>query len=324
MCTSMAFVSGDFYFGRNMDLEGSFGEKIVITPRNFPFPFRHGKTLESHYAMIGMASIRSGYPLYAEGANEKGLCITGLSFSDNAFYPDETDKSCYNIATFELIPWILGTCATAEEAREKLKKTRIVSTAFEESLPPAQLHWHIADRKCSLVLEVMQDGMHLYENPTGVLTNNPPFPFHLANLNCYLNLTNAFPRNRFDSDLPLRALGVGFGSIGLPGDSTSVSRFVRTVFYKNHSLPAENEEEAVSQFFHIMDGVSMIRGAQLGFHGAPCQTTYTCCFNATKGIFYYKTYENSRITAVNLAAHSLDAKKLTSFDLIREQQFFYL
>lgn len=116
MCTSMAFVSGDFYFGRNMDLEGSFGEKVVITPRNFPLPLRHGKTLSTHYAMIGMANVVSGYPLYAEGANEKGLCITGLSFSGNAFYPDEAEPSRLPIATFELIPWLLGTCATTAEA----------------------------------------------------------------------------------------------------------------------------------------------------------------------------------------------------------------
>lgn len=150
MCTSMAFVSGDFYFGRNMDLEGSFGEKVVITPRNFPLPLRHGKTLSTHYAMIGMANVVSGYPLYAEGANEKGLCITGLSFSGNAFYPDEAEPSRLPIATFELIPWLLGTCATTAEAKERLMEVQIVSTAFREDIQPAELHWHIADRERSL------------------------------------------------------------------------------------------------------------------------------------------------------------------------------
>ena len=320
MCTSMAFVSGDFYFGRNMDLEVSFGQRVVITPRNFPLPLRHGKTLSTHYAMIGMANVVSGYPLYAEGANEKGLCITGLSFSGNAFYPDEAEPSRLPIATFELIPWLLGTCATTAEAKERLMEVQIVSTAFREDIQPAELHWHIADRERSLVLEVMKDGMHLYDNPTGVVTNNPPFPFHLSNLNCYLNLTPAFPENRFDPGLPLQAFGVGFGSVGLPGDSTSVSRFVRTLFYKNHSLPTGSEEEAVTQFFHIMDGVSMVRGAQLGYRGDPCQTTYTCCVNATKGIFYYKTYENNQITAVDLFSRPLDGEDLVAFELIRSQR----
>lgn len=324
MCTSLAFLSNDFYFGRNMDLEKSFGEKIVVTPRNYPFQFRHEKSIPHHYAITGIASPVSNYPLYAEAANEKGLCITGLSFSGNAFYSNECKASMHNIATFELIPWLLSTCANVEDARCLLRETHIVSTPFREDIQPAELHWHIADCKESITLEVMKDGMHIYDNPVGVLTNNPPFPFHLSNLNCYCNLTAEFPQNHFASDLSLKALGVGFGSMGLPGDSTSVSRFVRTVFYKYNSLPMETEDESVSQFFHIMDGVAMVRGAQLGFQGEPCQTIYTSCINASKGILYYKTYDNNQITALTLFDEKLDAETLSVHELEKKQHFHYI
>ena len=136
MCTAITFQTKDFYFGRTMDYDISYNEEIAITPRNMPFYFRHTKELSHHYALIGMAYVNGGYPLYYEAVNEKGLGMAGLNFPGNAaFYEREEGKD--NIAQFEMIPWILGQCESVKEARDLLAHLNLVNTSFHEDLPTA-------------------------------------------------------------------------------------------------------------------------------------------------------------------------------------------
>ena len=111
MCTAATYRTNDSYFGRNLDLERSYHESVTITPRNFRLDFRREDPMDSHLAMIGMATVANGYPLYYDATNEMGLSMAGLNFPENAVYRPEVD-GMDNIATFELIPWILGRCAT--------------------------------------------------------------------------------------------------------------------------------------------------------------------------------------------------------------------
>ena len=152
MCTAVSYVNGDHYFGRTLDYEFSYGEQVVFTPRNFPLLFRHMKQLDSHYAMIGMAFVQGGFPLYYDGVNEKGLAVAGLNFVRNAVYDKPQANKC-NVAQFEFVPWLLATCATVTEAKERLGSCCITDTAFSPELPPAQLHWLIADQNSSIVVE---------------------------------------------------------------------------------------------------------------------------------------------------------------------------
>lgn len=310
MCTSMTFQTKEHYYGRNMDLEYPFGERVLIVPRNYPISLRHGGSIEKHYAMIGMAAQGFSYPLYAEAANEKGLYMAGLNFPGNAHFPQAEEEAEGQIAVFELIPWLLGTCADVREACGRLKQARIVGTPYEPGLPAAPLHWHIADRQESVVMEIMEDGVHIYENPVGVLTNNPPFPFHMTNLNCYLNLTAEHPGNRFHDAYELKPFAGGMGAMGLPGDASSVSRFVRTAFYKANSACGDGEEESVAQVFHILDGVGMIKGSVLDPQGRCSWTVYSCCINADRGVYYFKTYENLRIRRAALEDADLEGREL--------------
>ena len=155
MCTAATYQTKDFYFGRNLDYERSYGESVVIMPRNRPLPLRHGAALETHYAMIGMAHMQDGFPLYYDAVNEKGLCIAGLNFVGNAVYhPPMAERE--NVAQFELIPWLLGRCATLAEARQLLERVNITDTPFCAGLPAAQLHWMVADRTgCLVVLSLI-------------------------------------------------------------------------------------------------------------------------------------------------------------------------
>lgn len=323
MCTSLTFQSSDFYFGRNLDLEYNFGEKIVITPRQYPFIFKFAGTLSEHYAIIGTAQITDGCPLYAEAVNEKGLCLAALNFPGNAVYAETPESGKTNLAPFELFGFLLGTCATVKEAEEKLKAVCITHTAFKDGYPVAPLHWHIADKDQSLVLECTKDGMHLYENPVGVLTNNPPFPFQLTNLQNYMHLTSNPPENRFAPALKLAPYGQGMGALGLPGDASPASRFVRAAFCKwNTELPS-GEEASVTQFFHILDNVAMVAGSVRTQENKFDRTTYSSCINASRGIYYYKTYNNNQISAVSMHKTDLDGCAPVVFEQVNRQQICY-
>ncbi len=323
MCTSLTFQTSDFYFGRNLDLEYNFGEKIVITPRQYPFIFKFAGTLSEHYAIIGTAQITDGCPLYAEAVNEKGLCLAALNFPGNAVYAEAPESGKTNLAPFELFGFLLGTCATVKEAEEKLKAVCITHTAFKDGYPVAPLHWHIADKDQSLVLECTKDGMHLYENPVGVLTNNPPFPFQLTNLQNYMHLTSNPPENRFAPALKLAPYGQGMGALGLPGDASPASRFVRAAFCKwNSELPI-GEEASVTQFFHILDNVAMVAGSVRTQENKFDRTTYSSCINASRGIYYYKTYNNNQISAVSMHKTDLDGCAPVVFEQVNRQQICY-
>lgn len=309
MCTCITCENGGFYFGRNLDLDVSFGEHVVITPRRFPLRFVRLPALNEHYAMVGMAAAPEKFPLYAEAVNEKGLCMAGLNFPDNAVYRKEK-KGMFNPASFELIPWLLGRCGSVEEAEALLKNTNITEDSFSASLSPAPLHWMLADSRRCLVLEPVGEGLNILENPVGVLTNNPPFAYHSWNLNHYLNLQAAPAVNRFAAGLNLKPCSQGVGAAGLPGDASSVSRFIRAAFLKWNSVSGKTEKENVSQFFHILDAVAMVRGSVLTPQGAWDITTYSCCINAGSGVYYYKTYEDSRIRRVDMMAGELSGSAL--------------
>ncbi len=322
MCTSIAMKRDHFYFGRNMDLQYEFGERIVITPCNYPFSFRKAGEMKSHYAMIGMATVMGGYPMYAEAANEKGLCIAGLNFPDNAYYSTVMDSSKANISPFELIPWLLGRCASLAEARKLLENTCLVAIPFSEKVPLATLHWHIADKTGSIVLEATACGMRIYENPVGIMTNNPPFEFHMQNLCQYMNLTPKQPDNCFHTVTGLKPFSLGQGSVGLPGDFSSPSRFVKASYLLLNSDCKKDDESSLTQFFHLLGSVSMVRGAVIVPDGRYEITTYSCCIDADRGIYYYTTYSNHQITAVSLRNVNLKCSKLIEFPLRKEQQIF--
>lgn len=312
MCTCITYKNKDFYFGRNLDIDCSFGEQVVVTPRNFSLEFRNTQQEKRHYAMIGMASADDRFPLYAEAVNEKGLCMAGLNFPGNAYYQKAEGRGL-EIASFEVIPWILGRCSSVAEAERYLGEMRIVDTAFAEKMPPAPLHWMLADKEKCLVLEAVREGLKVYENPVGVLTNNPPFDYHRMNLNNYLGLSAENPENRFAEDLELKTYAQGMGGIGLPGDASSASRFIRAAFLKWNSAAPEEEKANVSQFFHILDSVAMVRGAVVTEAGTYDITTYSCCINAATGAYYYKTYDDSRVRRTDLSQADPEGSVLCFF-----------
>lgn len=319
MCTAVSYQTKNHYFGRNLDLEGSFRETVTITPRNYPFWFRCTGKLEHHYAMIGMAYVNEGYPLYYEATNEKGLSMAGLNFPGNAQYmPKVNGKD--NVSPFEFIPWILGQCANLTQAEKLLKHINLVDVSFSEQLPLSPLHWMIADKNGCLTVESVREGLKIYDNPAKVLTNNPTFDIMLFQLNNYMHLSNKPPVNRFASNLELNTYSRGMGAMGLPGDLSSISRFVKAAFTRLNSVAGESESESISQFFHILGSVEQQRGCVQVPDGSYELTIYSSCCNTDKGIYYYTTYENSQITGIDMYREDLEGRTLVSYPLVQGQQ----
>ncbi len=322
MCTALNLTTKDHYFGRTLDLDCSYGEEVCVMPRNFPLELRCRDNLDHHYAMIGMATVVAGTPLFYDATNECGLSMAGLNFPGNAYYtPMNACKD--NVTPFEFIPWILGQCRSVAEARPLLERINLVDIPFNERLPLSPLHWMIDDRKEAIVVEQMQDGLHIHENPVGVLTNNPPFEYHLTHLNNYRNLRVDSGENTFANNLSLNVYCQGMGAIGLPGDVSSMSRFVRAAFERANSVCADDEVSSVSQFFHLLGSVEMVRGCCLTDTGKWDITVYISCMNTDKGLYYYTTYDNRQITCVDLHRTDWNSNAVSRFPLKSKQGIQY-
>jgi len=334
MCTAVTHTTKDHYFGRTFDWEVSYGEQIVVTPRKYPFCFRKMPSMEEHFAMIGIAvtvpgesSGKSDYPLYYDAINEKGLGMAGLNFPNNADYK-VYEEGKENIAPFELIPWILGQCETVEDAQKVLSRLNLVKIPFSEQFPLSPLHWIIADRNRSITVECVREGLKVYENPVGVLTNNPPFPMHLFHMTNFMQLTKKEPAVQFAEGLEWEPYSRGMGAMGLPGDWSSASRFVRCAFAKLNAVSGKEEEESVSQFFHILGSVEQKRGCVLletKEDGSEIYeiSIYTSCCNLDRGLYYYKTYDNSVVHCVDMYREDLCSTELVVYDLQRKTEIAY-
>ena len=305
MCTSICYRSNASYFGRNLDLDRGYGECVVITPRNFEIKMRCEKPIKSHYAMIGMATVVEDFPLYYEATNEKGLSMAGLNFPENAVYCQFAEGKD-NVTPFELIPWILAQSACVDEAKTQLGKINLVNIDFNEQLPLSPLHWMISDKNCSVVAEPLKDGLRIYDDPFEVLTNNPPFEYHCTNVSNYMGLSAGLASSQFGKRIPMKNYSLGMGALGLPGDFSSASRFIRAFFVKENSASERNEKSNVNQFFHILNSVAMPKGCVRSADGFE-YTRYSSCCNADRGIYYYTTYDELEIRAINM--HDADLNK---------------
>lgn len=316
MCTSILMTGEKSFFGRNMDLHYPLVKNVVITPRKYPFSFRAAGEIKEHFAIIGMAMVRDSYPLYFEAANEQGLAMAGLHFPSNAHYPVEKDGEKNNISPFELIPWVLSSCKTVDDAEKLLENTHICAIDFSSTIPLSPLHWHIADKERSIVFEVTEKGQAIYKNPVNVMTNNPSFDFHLQNLALYLNLSNENRENIF-SDMGVKPFSGGFGALGLPGDFSSTSRFVKASF-----LLSNSNESTISQFFHILDSVAMVKGS-IKVENRDDVTLYSAGIDLENSVYYYKTIDNNRICAVKMNGVSLDGSELFIYKVDDEQDILF-
>ncbi len=313
MCTAICYRSNASYFGRNLDLHCGYGESVVITPREYEMKMRFEKPIKSHYSMIGMAAVVDDFPLYYEATNEKGLSMAGLRFPDNAVYY-QFAKGKDNVAPFEFVPWVLTQCSRIDEVKALLGRMNLINVAFSEQLPLSPLHWMISDKKHSIVVEPLRDGLKVYDDPFEVLTNNPPFEYHYTNVSNYMGLSTGHATSRFEEKIPTKNYSLGLGAFGLPGDFSSSSRFIKALFVKENSVSDNTEKSNVNQFFHILNSVAMPKGcvrAEEDFE----YTRYSSCCNADRGVYYYTTYESLGIHSISMHDVDLNQSHLYTYDV---------
>lgn len=317
MCTGLALETKDglHLFGRNMDIEYSFNQSIIFIPRNFKCVNKSNKKeLTTKYAVLGMGTIFDDYPTFADGMNEKGLGCAGLNFPVYVSYSKEDIEGKTNIPVYNFLLWVLANFSSVEEVKEALKNANIVDIPISKNIPNTTLHWMISDiTGKSIVVEQTKEKLNVFDNNIGVLTNSPTFDWHVANLNQYVSLRyNQVPEFKL-GDQSLTALGQGTGLVGLPGDFTPASRFVRVAFLRDAMIKNDKDSIDLIEFFHILNNVAMVRGSTRTIEEKSDLTQYTSCMCLEKGIYYYNTYENNQINAIDMNKENLDGNEIKTY-----------
>lgn len=305
MCTAVWFVDadGNFYMGRNLDWGCGYGQKVVVTPRGWTWKARHAGTVVATSAIIGMGVLSqrtTGLPLYFDCANEAGLMVEGLSFAAGFahYYKPEAGKT--NVTSYELPLWLASRFATVEEVEQAAQDLVITDDQSSPEFAPTPLHWIVADKNSAIVLEQDAKGLHVYKDGFGVLTNQPGFGFHEQNMRNYIALTNQWPGNKTLGSQKVTPLGVGPSIIGMPGDTSSISRFVRVAFL-NANYPAQNgEKDNITRLFRTLGSVGMVKGLSKMADGSFEYTIYTAGWSSRSHTYYYSTYDDPAIRAVRL------------------------
>ena len=327
MCTSLSIQSqaGTCFFGRNMDLSYFFNQRVMIMPKNYAYEDKvSGNKVINNRAIIGMGTVIDNHPVLADAMNEAGLGCAGLNFQGYAYFEKEPVEGKQNIAPYDFIQWVLSNHETVEEVKRGIERLELVDCPINADTPVAMLHWMIADKTGkSIVVEKTKEHFAVHDNPMGVMTNNPEFDWHLINLNNYVHLTPASPKETQWGTHTLKALGIGAGTVGIPGDFASVSRFVRIAYLRSHMPEVSGDIESVTQFFHMLDYVKMVKGGVLTDEGLEDSTIYSSCMDQDKGVYYYRTYENNRINAIDMHKEQLEGTELKMFDYLTKQDFNY-
>ena len=319
ICTAISLNEKAHLFGRTLDLEYSYDESVAIVPRGFELKFLHETALSS-YAIIGACHIVDGVPLFYDGMNECGLCMAALSFPNYARYKD-VKSGMINVASFELIAFILRQCTDLKDALSLLKRINITSESYSPDLACTELHWIISDKSGSYVLEPTENGLEIYENPFGVLTNAPDFSYHKINVCNYISLDSYQPKCTLCKSAELEPYSRGMGAQGLCGDFSSASRFVRALFVKEHLSRSENE---INDFFSIMGAVNIPNGCVKTDTGKDVCTVYTSCCHTRSKNYYFTTSACQRISCVRMNDVNLDSSTLFAYKMKQGNEYKYL
>ena len=312
MCSGVRFSDNNenMYFGRNLDWSVGFGQKVLITPRDYILNSAFLGERSSKYALIGMGIVAEGTPLYFDCGNEAGLAVAGLNFPGYAQYEDAPVQGKRNIAAYEFPLWVAMSFQSVDEVESALKETVIVAKPFNEKYPVSMLHWIVGDKDRSIVVEYTENGMEVFRDDVDVLTNQPGFGWHRENLRNYMNVDSGMPDSVNWQDAKMKPFGAGSLMRGLPGDHYSTSRFVRAAYHNTHYPAQSTESENISRLFHTLASVAMIDGASQMSDGNFEKTIYTGGFSSATNTYYFNTYEDSAIRSVRLEDYGVDGREV--------------
>ncbi|WP_174803485.1 linear amide C-N hydrolase [Martelella limonii] len=337
-CTGITMVAkdGTVVRGRTMEFGIDIKSNVIVVPRNFDRvgtapDGASGKSWKTKYASVGANAL--DLPVIIDGLNEKGLSAGIFYFMDYADYQPYTDADAANtIAPWEVVSYILDNFATVEEARAGIEDVVVPAVVFKQWNMVMPVHYVVTDPSgATLVIEYVDGKLTLHDNPIGTVTNQPAFDWHLTNLNNYINLDLWNVEPKTIGKLKVPGLGEGTGLLGLPGDFTPPSRFVRAAIYSNGEFDSTDGPDATFELFHILNNFDIPRGVvrtgrEKDDHGniIADYTQWTSGNDTKSKTFYIRTYDDSAIRKISLDDQDLDAKAVKTFMLDSEQEYFPL
>lgn len=306
MCTGVRFTddSGNMFWGRNLDWNEDYGEFPIVMPKGYKIKSAFGDDYENPHAMIGMGILDEGYPLYFNCGNDAGLAVGGLNFPGYAEFEKDAVAGKTNVAAYEVPVWVASNFTTVKDAKAALENVAIVAKAPAPGMPVSLLHWMIADANESIIIEYKADGMHIYEDTVDVLTNQPPFDWHMENLRNYMCCNGTWPGEITWDKYKMSPFGTGASMRGIPGDTYSTSRFVKAAFINAFHPVKSGEKDNVVRMFHTLGNVSFVEGCAGMADGTFEKTLYSDCFSAKTGNYYFNTYDNPAIGMAKLSDYA--------------------
>ena len=327
-CTGIRLIAedGTVVHARTMEFAIDIHSDVIMVPRGYARTGttpdgKEGLKWKAKYASVGANGV--GLPVLFDGLNEKGLAAGTFYFPTSARYmPYSAADAGKTIAQWEVGSWILENFASVEEVKANIGNIVVPAVVFGGwgFAPEAHYIVHDASGK-SIVIEYVGGKLNVYDNPLGVITNSPTFDWHMTNLRNYLNFSmTSTPPVQLGS-IKLLPTGQGSGMLGLPGDFTPPSRFVRAVAFSQSVFKPKTGDDAVLEAFHVLNQFDIPKGAarehEKDEHGniLADYTIWTSANDLKGKRFYFRTYENSQIRMVDLTKMNLDAKEITKISM---------
>ena len=329
-CTGISLTAADGSYVQARTIEwakGPLKSEYVIIPRgqrlrSYTPTGANGLEFTARYGVVGLAVVESEF--IAEGINETGLSAGLFFFPDYGSYaPYDSRHNHTTLADLQVVQWLLTQCATINEVKEAVKRVHIVGLEKD-----SVVHWRIGEPSGrQVVMEIVDGKIHFFDNVVGVLTNAPGFEWQLANLNNYVNLHPGSATPHKMGDYTLNPIGGSSAMLGLPGDFTPPSRFVRAAFFRNSAPQRASGKETVLECFHLLNNFDVpIAIENPDEKSLPSATQWTAAIDLTARRVYYKTAYNNTIRCIDLKtidfmtvkyqSHSLDAAQTQPIEMV--------
>jgi choloylglycine hydrolase len=294
--------SSELFFGRTMDFSHDIIPQLYIVPSSYVwYGSLSNNEMRDSYRFIGLGQELDGILGFFDGVNEKGFAAAVLYFAGYAQYSTAAHKDAEPIASIDFLHYILGRCASVKDLPDLLKAITIVGAPDPVTKTIAPLHWIATDRSgACTVIEPTGRGLELINNPIGVMSNSPDFHWHMTNLRNYIEASPTQTEEVFWDNIRLTPFGQAGGTIPLPGGFTSPERFVRTAYLKAHLPKPKDSNEAIAACFHILESVSIPKGAVLTSRNTYDYTKYTAFINTSTCEYFYKTYDDINVRTAGI------------------------
>ena len=302
MCTTIGFAYKEGQvFGRTLEVGVELDNKVLFVPKETKdFIKTADGTFSSKYAVLG-----TGYfdiPSFGDGINEKGLMGSNNLFPGYASFAKEKEEGKVNLTTSNAFDYLLSRCENVEEVKKEAANLRIVERGATKEDTAASNHFFFMDESgAKIVLEPKEGRLIPYDNPFGILTNAPDFSWHTTNLKNYIHLQPENIEERSFNGTSVSKFGEGTGMLGLPGDFTPPSRFIRSAYFVSETPKDLKRNDAILEAFRILSQADIPTGAVIDpKNGYKDETLYTGVMDTKKKAYFVKCHNNIDLQAFYL------------------------